>query len=129
MIRRVLHTGVAVANLGKAIELYKGLGFEVTREFEKPEPKARVASVKKGETAFELWQFEDKTHPLVQYIRNHIALGSDDLERDIQSLVDDGYKLVIPITQGVVLRYAFVQDAVGSCFEIAADSTSEQVSA
>ncbi|HTE21601.1 MAG TPA: VOC family protein [Candidatus Limnocylindria bacterium] len=120
MLKQVLHTGVEVADLAKTIELYKSLGFEIANEFEKPEPKARVATVKKGDTAFELWQFEDKSHPQVAFIRNHVAIYSDDLGKDVQQLVDSGYKLVIPITDGVILRYAFVQDAANaSCYEIA----------
>jgi catechol 2,3-dioxygenase-like lactoylglutathione lyase family enzyme len=119
MLKQILHTGVAVADLAKEVALYLKLGFEVANEFEKPEPKAKVATMKKGEAAFELWQFADHAHPQVAFIRNHIAIYSDDLENDVKQLVAEGYKLVIPITEGVVLRYAFVQDAVGACYEIA----------
>lgn len=121
MLKKVLHTGVEVADLTKAIELYKSLGFEVTKEFDKPEPKAKVAIVARGEASFELWQFEDKEHPQVAFIRNHVAIYSDDLENDVQRLVDSGHNLVIPVTEGVVLRYAFVQDAAGACYEIATE--------
>lgn len=120
MLKNVLHTGIEVANLAQSIELYKSLGFEVDTEFEKPEPKAKVATVKKDDTAFELWQFEDKEHPQVAFIRSHVAIYSDELENDVQQFVDSGYKLVIPITEGVLLRYAFVQDPAGAfCYEIA----------
>ena len=121
MLKKVLHTGVEVADLAKAIELYKSLGFEVAKEFDKPEPKAKAVIMTKGEMAFELWQFEDKEHPQVAFIRNHVAIYSDDLENDVQQLLGAGYKLVIPITEGVVLRYAFVQDAAGACYEIATE--------
>ena len=120
MLKNVLHTGVEVADLAKSVELYKSLGFEVANEFVKPEPKAKVATVKKDDTAFELWQFEDKDHPQIAFIRSHVAIYSDDLEKDVQQLVDIGYKVVIPITEGVILRYAFVQDPSGAfCYEIA----------
>ena len=121
MLTHVLHTGVEVADLAQAIDLYKGLGFEIVNQFDKPEPKAKVATVKKGDTAFELWQFEDKTHPQVAFIRNHIAMYSDDLDSDVQRLVTQWYALVIPITEGVIMRYAFVQDAAGTCYEIATE--------
>jgi catechol 2,3-dioxygenase-like lactoylglutathione lyase family enzyme len=123
MLSRVLHTGISVADLDNAIALYESLGFEITNRFEKPEPKARVATVHRGEAAFELWQFEDTTHPQVAFIRNHVAIYSDDLHADIKRLITDGYKLVIPITDGVVLRYAFVQDASGTCYEIATEKS------
>lgn len=119
MLKKVLHTGIAVSDLAKAIELYKSMGFEVTKELDKP--NAKGAWVSKGETTFELWQFEDKDQPQIAFIRNHIAFYSDDLENDVQQFIDNGYKLVIPITEGVVLRYAFVQDAAGACYEIATE--------
>ena len=121
MLKHVLHTGVEVADLAKMISFYKGLGFEVSNQFEKPEPKAKVAILKRGDVAFELWQFEDSQHPQVRFIRNHIAFYSDDLEHDVQNLVQQGFRLVIPITEGVIMRYAFVQDAADSCFEIATE--------
>jgi lactoylglutathione lyase len=121
MFSRVLHTGVAVGDLDKTIEFYKSLGFEIHNQFEKPGPKARVATVKKGETAFELWEFSDVMHPHASIIQNHIAIYSDDLEADIDMLTGQGYKLVIPVTEGVIMRYAFVQDAAGCNYEIATE--------
>lgn len=126
MLKSVLHTGIEVADLAKSIELYKSLGFELANEFVKPEPKAKVATVKKDDTAFELWQFEDKEHPQVAFIRSHVAIYSDDLENDVQQLIDSGYKVVIPVTEGVILRYAFVQDPASAfCYEIATKKEAE----
>ena len=124
MLKKVLHTGIQVDNLEKSIELYRSVGFEVMNRFEKPVPHARVALVQKGETAFELWEFEDQTHPHVAHIRNHVAFFSDDLEKDVKAMVNLGYKLVIPIKEGVTLRYAFVCDKAGAMYEIATDKTS-----
>lgn len=118
---KVLHTGVAVADLAAAIALYTSLGFTLAKEFDKPEPEAKVAILTKGDTSFELWQFADKEHPQVAFIRNHVAFYSDDLEHDVDELVAKGFKLVIPITEGVVLKYAFVQDPAGACYEIATE--------
>ncbi len=119
VLKSVFHTGVEVADLEYAISLYSNLGFEVINRFEKPEPKISIAIVSKGDTSFELMQFHDKAHPHVKYIRNHIGFMSDDLEKDVQKFIDDGYKLVIPITEGVIVRNAFVQDSAGTCYEIA----------
>jgi catechol 2,3-dioxygenase-like lactoylglutathione lyase family enzyme len=121
MLKRVLHTGVEVADLAQAIKLYEHLGFAVHNEFEKPEPKASVATMLRGDVAFELWQFHDKAHSQVAFIRNHIAIYSDALEQDVQELLGEGYELVIPPTEGVVLRYAFVRDGSGACYEIATE--------
>lgn len=119
MLKKILHTGVEVADLAKAIELYKSLGFVVAKQFEKP--KTKIAIVTKGETTFELLQFEANNSPQVAFIRNHVAFASDDLENDVQQFIDSGYKLVIPITEGTLVRYAYLQDAAGACYEIATE--------
>ncbi len=121
MLKKILHTGVSVSDLTSAIKLYEDLGFSVQNRFEKPEPKAKVATVIKGEAAFELWQFEDTTHPQVSYIKNHIAIYSDDRAADVNEIQPSGYTLVNPVTDGVLHRYAFVQDPSGTCYEIATE--------
>jgi catechol 2,3-dioxygenase-like lactoylglutathione lyase family enzyme len=124
VLTHILHTGVEVADLAEAMRLYRSLGFEVANQFDKPEPKAKVATMRKGEAAFELWQFEDTNHPQVSFIRNHVAFYSNDLAADVQTFLEKGYKLVIPITEGVKMRYAFVQDPAGTCYEIASEKES-----
>jgi catechol 2,3-dioxygenase-like lactoylglutathione lyase family enzyme len=122
MITHVLHTGVRVADLQKSIELYQKLGFRVEEEFTKPEPKCKAAIMKKGEIAFELFEFEDVAHEYVKYISNHIAFYSDDIEHDVADFVAKGYKLVIPINDGTLLRFAYVQDPSGAfCYELATE--------
>lgn len=100
MLKRVLHTGVAVDDLEKAVQLYESLGFLVHNRFEKPEPRAQVATVKKGDVAFELWQFAEPAHPLVAFIRNHVALYSDDLEADLDALAAAGLHPRYPCYRG-----------------------------
>lgn len=119
MLLRVLHTGIAVDNLEQSITLYESIGYKVVNKFHKPEPSAEVATVQNGDVAVELWKFESFDHPYTAYIGNHIAFYSDNLDEDIQSMQSKGYKVVIPITDGVLLRYAFVQDASGATYEIA----------
>ena len=121
MLKKVLHTGVRVDNLEKTVELYKSLGFTIRNEFEKPEPKAKVVTVEKDGAAYELWEFEDTGHPQVEFIQNHVAIYSDNLTADIKDLESLGYKVVIPITEGVILRYAFVRDPSGATYEIATE--------
>ncbi|MBX6334577.1 VOC family protein [Candidatus Saccharibacteria bacterium] len=122
MLRGILHTGIEVEDLEQSVALYRSLGFQLEKEVERPELEARAATVAKDGVTFELWQFENKSRPEVAFIRNHIAIYSDDLDKDVKGLVDRGYKLVIPVTDGHVHRYAFVQDASGAfCYEIATD--------
>jgi catechol 2,3-dioxygenase-like lactoylglutathione lyase family enzyme len=121
MLKRILHTGLAVPDLDKALEFYHTLGFETTKLFNKSDIDADVALVTRGETAFELFEFHNPAHPQVEFIRHHVAIYSDDLEADINALTDQGCKLTIPITDGVIFRFAYVQDASGTNYEIATD--------
>jgi len=123
MLKGILHTGLAVPNLQEAIEFYKSLGFVVVKEFDKPDLKANGAMVAKGESTFELFQFNDPRNAQVEFIRNHIAIYSDSLKDDVDQLIKKGYKLTIPITEGKIFRYAYVQDESGTNYEIATDKT------
>jgi catechol 2,3-dioxygenase-like lactoylglutathione lyase family enzyme len=119
MITKFLHTGIEVEDLGKAIKLYEKFGFSVVKQFEKTEPRAKAAHISSSNGAvIELWQFLEKSHPQVEYIRRHIAVESSDLDADIEKLIEDGCKLVIPVTQGVTLKYAFVEDPDGNYIEV-----------
>ncbi len=121
MLKRILHTGLAVPNLQDAIKMYGSLGFQATKEFHKADLDADVAMVTKGETTFELFQFNNPDHPQVVFIRNHIAIYSDSIEEDVKTLLENGYRLTIPITEGMVFRFAYVQDSVGCNYEIATE--------
>lgn len=119
MIRGFLHNAFEVKDIEQAISFYQQLGFEVKKRFNKPEPKAKAAHIANDEgDTFELWQFIDKEHPQVEFIRRHIALESDELGEDVKRLVDQGCELVIPITKGVTLTYAFIRDPSGNYIEI-----------
>lgn len=121
MLRRFLHSGLAVPNLEKAVEMYGPLGFKVTKKFHKPDIDADVAMISNGEATLELFEFHNFDHPQVEFIRNHIAIYSDDIESDVKSFIDQGYKLTIPITEGMIFCFAYVQDAAGTNYEIASE--------
>ena len=123
MLKRILHTGIAVSDLENSIKLYESLGFNVTTRFEKPELEAKVVMVTKDDTTFELFEFGNINHPQVEFIRNHVAIYSDSLEKDVDELLGKGYKLTIPITEGVIFRYAYIQDKVGTNYEIATNKS------
>ncbi len=121
MLKKVLHTGLAVPNLDDAVAMYESLGFSVAKKFHKPDLNADVAMVSKNETTFELFEFHSPEHPQVEFIRNHIALYSDDIDKDVERLISQGYKLTIPINEGMVFRFAFLQDKTGTNYEIATE--------
>lgn len=121
MLKKILHTGLSVPNLASAIELYESLGFKAVKKFSKQDIDADVAVVTKGETSFELFEFHNPEHPQVEFIRNHIAIYSDSIEEDVDKLLAQGYRLTIPLTEGVIFRFAYVQDKSGTNYEIATD--------
>ncbi|HUY85204.1 MAG TPA: VOC family protein [Candidatus Dormibacteraeota bacterium] len=123
MLKKILHTGLAVNDLEGMIKLYESLGFEVIKRFHKSDINADVVMVTKGETTFELFEFHDQDHPQVEFIRNHVAIYSDSIEEDVNALLKQGYRLTIPITEGVVFRFAFLQDKAGANYEIATEKT------
>ncbi len=123
MLKRILHTGLAVPDLAAGIGFYEDLGFAVAERFHKSDIDADAAMLTKGETSFELFQFNNPNHPNVKFIRNHVAIYSDAIEEDVARLVKQGYKLTIPINEGVILRFAFLQDASGMNYEIATEKT------
>jgi catechol 2,3-dioxygenase-like lactoylglutathione lyase family enzyme len=123
MLKKILHTGLAVSSLEDSIKLYESLGFKVTTRFDKPDLHAKVVMVTKGETTFELFEFENTNNPQIEFIRNHVAIYSDSIEEDVRQLTSKGYKLTIPITEGVIFRYAYVQDKSGANYEIATEKS------
>ncbi len=120
MIRKFWHVGLSVENLDKAIAEYKKLGFNVAQKFEKPEPKAHAAHLTHPNgSGIEMWEWIDHDHPQVEFIKNHIAFQSDNIDKDIESLVAQGWEVVIPKTVGVTVTYSFVRDPSGDYIEIA----------
>jgi catechol 2,3-dioxygenase-like lactoylglutathione lyase family enzyme len=123
MLKKVLHTGLAVPNLESSIKMYESLDFKLDKKFHKPDIDADVAIVMRHETAFELFEFHNQNHPQVEFIRNHIAIYSDAIEEDINKLLGQGYQLTIKITEGVIFRFAYLQDQSGTNYEIATEKT------
>jgi catechol 2,3-dioxygenase-like lactoylglutathione lyase family enzyme len=120
MITGFLHTGIEVQNIEDGIKLYESFGFKLVQRFDKPEPKAKAAHMKAGDGGgVELWEFIDKSHPLVELIRRHIALGSDDIEADVEAFKQQGCEVAIPVTQGVTMVYAYLRDPSGNYIELA----------
>lgn len=120
MIKKFWHVGLTVNDLEKALEDYKFLGFEVTEKFEKQEPHALVAILSHPSgPGIEAWQWLDENHPQVKFIKNHTAFTSDDQDRDVKKLVDQGWEIVITKTTSVLVAYTFLRDPSGNYVEIA----------
>jgi methylmalonyl-CoA/ethylmalonyl-CoA epimerase len=99
MIKGIEHIGIAVTDLGRALELYRdALGLEVG-EIEKF-AGMRMAFVRAGETELELLEPIDANSAVAKFVAkrgggiHHIALETDDIEGDVRSLAASGYDLI-----------------------------------
>ncbi len=122
MIKKFWHVGLTVNNLEEGIAEYEKLGFTLADKgvLEKPEPKAHFAFLDHANgSGIELWEWLEKDHPQIEFIKRHMAFESDDFDNDLQKLTDEGYELVIPKTPGVTVTYAFIKDKSGNYIEIA----------
>lgn len=117
MITKFLHHGMKVNNLDESLEFYTSIGFKVIKRFKRDDLYATAAHVSSDGGVLELWQF-DEPHPQHEYIAKHAALETDDLVKEVEIFKHNGYKEVIPITQGKTLKYAFLQDEQGNCIEL-----------
>src|SRR5581483_8419658 len=115
MITRFWHVGMTVDDLDKAVEQYEVLGYKVTQRFDKEEPQAIAAHLEHPTGSdIELWQWQDRQHLHVQFMKNHIALISDNIDDDVWALVEQGAEVVIPKTTGVLVTFVFVRDPSGN---------------
>lgn len=120
MITRFWHVGFAVNDREQGIVEYERLGFVVRQKFEIDNIKALAVHMDHPSgSSIELFEFQDPTHPKVEFIKRHMAFLSDDFDNDLQKFLDDGHELVIPKTVGVTVTYAYIKDSSGNCIEIA----------
>lgn len=117
MIIKFLHHGLQVADIDEAIVFYESHGFKLTKRFKREDLFAEAAHMEHEGGVIELWEFR-APHPDQVFIAKHAAIESDNLEEDLENFKANGFTEVIPITQGKILRYAFVQDRLGNCIEI-----------
>jgi catechol 2,3-dioxygenase-like lactoylglutathione lyase family enzyme len=123
MIKGLHHVGFEVDDLEAAVALYEGLGFEMVQRFEYPAAEFVAAMMKSKKLGgVELFQFNNPSHELVEKIKHHSAFQTDNLETDLQTFLDKGCTLAIPISIGkVVKRYAYVKDQHDNYIELLED--------
>lgn len=121
MIRKFWHVGFGVEDIDKAIEEYESLGFKLVQKFEKDEPKSKAAHLTHPNgSGIEMFQFLDKNHPQVEFIKQHMAFVTDNIDEDIKKLQDSGCKIAIPKSVGVTVKhFAFLRDPNGQYIELA----------
>ena len=103
------HIGYAVKRIEKAIEAFQKLGFIFEPTIEDTDRNVRIAFGDKDGYRIELVAplDKDKASPVNQYIQNtvgipyHICYKSDDFDKMVNTLKNDGYKVVIEPTSAV----------------------------
>lgn len=121
MIKKFWHVGFSVNNLDNAIAQYESLGFKLVQRFEKTQPKSLAAHMNHPNgSGIEMFQFIDKNHPQVEFIKQHIAFISNNIEEDLKILESQGCQVVIPVTAGVtVKKFSFIRDPNEQYIELA----------
>jgi methylmalonyl-CoA/ethylmalonyl-CoA epimerase len=117
MITKISHIGIAVKDLNSSKELYEKLfqtapfGEEVVES-----QKVKVVKFKVGESTIELLEPTSPDSPIMKFIEkrgegiHHIAYESDDIEKDLARLDEQGFELINkkPAAGSDNMRIAFV---------------------
>ena len=109
IVMKIDHIGYAVKRIDRAIASFEKLGFTFEPVIEDYDRNVKLAFGENGGYRIELVSPLDKSKasPVDQYISNasglpyHICYQSMDFEKDIVSLVKQGFKEVIPPAKAV----------------------------
>lgn len=101
MIDQVDHIGIAVQDLGPAIDFYHGaLGLGEAEIEDVPEQQVRVAILHAGETRIELLQSTSPDGPVGRFLEkrgegiHHICFRVDNIEQALEHLRQAGARLI-----------------------------------
>lgn len=119
MILRIDHVGILVEDLDAAIKFYEKLGFSVENRFEVKAEKGRAATIRKVNSKIELFEFENKETPLAKIVEHHIGFETNDIQKDLELFLSNGYELILPIASGTVVKQkCFVKSADNQYVEL-----------
>ncbi len=100
MIDRLDHIGIAVQDLGPALDAYLQLGLTGTEVEDVPDQKVRVAVLHAGDTRIELLQSTAPDGPIGRFLEkrgegiHHICFEVADIEQALAQLREAGVKLI-----------------------------------
>jgi methylmalonyl-CoA epimerase len=101
MTRKINHIGIAVNNIQDFVALYRDvLGLEYSGEEFIEDQKVKVAFFDIGESRIELLEPTAPDSPVAKFIEkrgegmHHIAVSSDDIEKDLKEMKEKGIKLI-----------------------------------
>lgn len=101
MFEKIDHIGIAVGDLDKALDLYRGqLGLDFKGIEEVEEQKVRVAFFPVGESKIELLETTDPAGPVGKFIEkkgegvHHLSFRVTDIESKLKQLKEQGVALI-----------------------------------
>ncbi|MGD0489720.1 MAG: VOC family protein [Syntrophorhabdales bacterium] len=120
------HFGISVLDIQRSVRWYQDIfGFQVVKEFEKPELQIKGAVMKRGDLSLEILQpYSPKELPaedsslvaLLQRIgANHFAISAEDVKSLYNELKSQKAELV---TELIEQRFFFCKDPDGTLIEI-----------
>ena len=137
MILGLHHAAIAVPDLERALAFYCGVvGFRVVMEAELPPGYApmneafgvanaacSVRMIRKGNSCLELFEFQDSQpgtprRPVNRLGITHVALATDDYQRDYDHLTANGVVFHAPPFGAPPQRFAYGRDPFGNVIEL-----------
>ena len=101
MTRKINHIGIAVNSIQEFMTLYRDvLGLEFAGEEVVEDQKVKVAFFDIGESRIELLEPTSPESPIAKFIEkrgegmHHLAVSSDNVEKDLEIMKQKGIKLV-----------------------------------
>lgn len=101
MISKIDHIAIAVEDIEKAAAFFTdALGLSVSGREDVPEQKTRVAFIDIGQVRIELIQPMSADSPVQKFLDkkgqgiHHLAIGTDDIETELEGLKDKGIRLI-----------------------------------
>ncbi len=101
MLKSINHIGIAVKNLDESLKTFKKI-FEPENVHKETveKQKVNVASFKVGDVLIELTEPTDEGSPIAKFLAkkgegiHHVAFESDDAEKELKRLSDEGINLI-----------------------------------
>lgn len=124
MLERIDHTTITVRDLQRSVDFYTGLlGFTVDHEMDIPESNLKIIFLRLGNTMLELFGVPNVQGEVLSDVNEvvgfkHIALLTDDVDREYERLKNKGVKFRITPTTVQSVRIAFFKDPDGVDIEL-----------
>jgi len=101
MIKKIEHLGIAVDNIEESLKVYEALlGVKCYKFEEVTSEGVKTAFIQIGESKIELLEATNSESPIAKFLSkkgkgiHHIAFDTDDIEKEIERLKNQGFELI-----------------------------------